>query len=79
MSSKYEFIDGEKANYPIVRMCVWSGVSRAGFYEWRSRPMSATASRRFWLAVQVAKAFKASNGVYGYRKVRGKAGCTWRR
>ncbi len=69
MSSKYEFIDGEKANYPIVRMCVWAGVSRAGFYEWRTRPMSATASRRFWLAVQVAKAFKASNGVYGYRKV----------
>jgi putative transposase len=28
-----------------------------------------TARRRFWLAVQVAKAFKASNGVYGYRKV----------
>ena len=26
-------------------------------------------SRRFWLAVQVKKVFKASNGVYGYRKV----------
>ena len=26
MSSKYELIDGEKANYPIVRMCMWAGV-----------------------------------------------------
>ena len=52
-----------------MRMCVWAAVSRAGFYEWRGRPASATASRRFWLAVQVAKVFKRSNGVYGYRKV----------
>jgi transposase InsO family protein len=67
--SKYEFIDGEKANYPIVRMCVWSNVSRSGFYEWLGRPASATASRRFWLAVHVTRVFRASNGVYGYRKV----------
>ena len=52
-----------------MRMCVWAGVSRSGFYEWAARPVSATASRRFWLAVQVAKVFKGSNSVYGYRKV----------
>jgi putative transposase len=51
-------------------MCRWLGVSRSGFYEWRGRPSSATARRRFWLAVQVAKAFKASRGTYGYRRVR---------
>ena len=50
-------------------MCVWAEVSRSGFYEWYARPTSATAARRFWLAVQVAKVFKASNGVYGYRKI----------
>ena len=69
MTSKYEFIDGEKANYPIVLMCVWSDVSRSGYYEWRGRPTSATTSRRFWLAVQVAKAFRRSRGTYGYRRV----------
>ena len=50
-------------------MCVWAEVSRSGFYEWLARPTSATARRRFWLAVQVAKVFRASNGVYGYRKI----------
>ena len=50
-------------------MCVWSEVSRSGFYEWVGRPASATASRRFWLAIQVARVFRASRGTYGYRRV----------
>jgi len=33
VSSKYEFIDSEKANYPIVKMCLWAKVSKSGFYE----------------------------------------------
>ena len=69
MSSIYEFIDGEKANYPLVRMFVWAGVSSSGFYEWRGRPASATAERRVWLGKQVAKAFAAAKGRYGYRRV----------
>lgn len=69
MSSVYEFIDGEKANYPIVKMCEWSGVSRSGFYEWRDRPASATAERRAVLAGDVRRVFDASDGRYGYRRV----------
>ena len=38
MSSKYEFIDAEKALYPVVKMCEWMMVSTSGFYEWRGRP-----------------------------------------
>src|SRR3954464_11827503 len=52
-------------------MCRWLDVSRSGFYEWRGRPASATAQRRFWLAGQVRKAFRASRGTYGYRRGRG--------
>mgnify|MGYP006178613941 CR=1 FL=1 len=44
MSARYELIDAQKASYAVVKMCSWLGVSRSGFYEWASRPESATAS-----------------------------------
>lgn len=69
MSSKYEFIDGEKANYPISSMCTWIDVSKSGFYEWRSRPASATAKRREELKLIIADVFTESDGTYGYRRV----------
>ena len=74
MSSKYEFIDGEKANYPIVKMCEWAGVSKSGFYDWRGRPASATTERRAELAVDVREIFDASDGTYGHRRVHAQLG-----
>jgi len=69
VSSKYEFIDGEKDCYPIVAMCRWARVSRAGFYEWRARATSATAERRSVLAQQIRAVFDNSDATYGYRRV----------
>jgi putative transposase len=43
-------------------MCAWTGVGRAGFYEWVSRPVSATAARREELKVLVAHVFTDSDG-----------------
>lgn len=77
MSDKYEFIDARYADAPtggahaptITCMCKWLGVSKSGFYEWRSRPDSATARRRERLKLLVAKAFGDSDGTYGYRRI----------
>ena len=69
MSAKYEFIDAQKAHYPIVCMCTWAGVSRAGYYDWAARPESATARRRAELQPLVAAIFDESDGTYGYRRV----------
>lgn len=69
MTAKYEFIDAQKANYPVVAMCDWAGVSRSGFYEWRDRPASATAVRRARLRLLIGQAFDDSDGTYGYRRV----------
>jgi putative transposase len=67
--SKYEFIDAMKALFPVVLMCAWSGVSRSGFYDWLSRPVSATAARRRELEVMISSVFEASDATYGYRRV----------
>lgn len=77
MNARYEFIDVEKATltvggqkkYSIVQMCAWIEVSTSGYYEWLSRPASATAVRREYLGLLVEKAFDDSDGTYGYRRV----------
>ena len=78
MSEKYEFIDaecaalaGDTACAPAVtRMCGWLGVSRSGYYEWRTRPESAAARRRELLKLKIKALFEANNEEYGYRRIR---------
>lgn len=69
MSARFEFIDAQKDCYPVVKMCAWLGVSRSGFYEWASRPASATTRRRAELGLLVDKAFTDSDGTYGHRRI----------
>ena len=80
MSERYEFIDAEYANSvrsarpggpapTITRMCAWLGVSTSGFYEWRTRPVSATAARREVLKLKIVALFESFEGTYGYRRI----------
>lgn len=69
MTAEFEFIDAEKANYPVARMCVWAKVSASGYYDWRDRPASATAARRDRLALLIGTVFTDSDGTYGHRRV----------
>jgi putative transposase len=74
VSERYAFIDGERASYPVVAMCAWAGVSRAGYYEWRARADSAAATRRERLQLLIATIFADSDGTYGYRRVQAQLG-----
>jgi putative transposase len=72
VSDKYAFIDAEyaAADAPTIgRMWCWLQVSRSGYYEWRSRPGSATAQRRQLLQLKIEALFDASDGTFGYRRV----------
>jgi putative transposase len=69
VSAKFEFIDAQRADFPIVKMCEWAEVSTSGYYEWRDRPASATAIRREHLKTLVTAIFKHSDQTYGYRRV----------
>lgn len=68
---KFAFIDrmdAEKA-YPVTFMCRMLNVSRSGYYDWRTRPMSATVRRREYLKAHIVKQFELSHQTYGYRRV----------
>lgn len=77
MSERYELIDAEKDTmtetgehkYTITKMCDWLRVSTSGFYEWRGRPLSATARRRARLAAAVEQTFADSDETYGHRRI----------
>lgn len=69
MSATYERIDAEKANYPIVKMCEWLGVSNSGFHEWRSRAASFTERRRQMLKRLITQIFRSSEETCGYRRI----------
>ena len=77
MSEKYLFIDAEYAGEPaaadsaptVVQMCEWLGVSRSGYFEWRSRPESAAGERRELLKIKIKALFEANNEEYGYRRM----------
>jgi transposase InsO family protein len=69
VSAKFELIDAQKADFPIVKMCEWADVSTSGYYEWQDRPASATAIRREYLKTLVKAIFEHSDQTYGYRRV----------
>ena len=76
MTEKYEFIDAQYADEPaagdapsIMQMCEWLGVSKSGYYDWRTRPESATAKRRELLKIKIKALFEANNEEYGYRRM----------
>jgi putative transposase len=50
-------------------MCGWLDVSTSGYYNWKTRPDSATEERREDLREQITAIFTASRETYGYRRV----------
>ena len=66
---KFALVDAEKANFPIEFMCEQLGVSRSGYYAWRSRPPSARAVDDDELAAEVAVIYNEYKGRYGSPRI----------
>jgi transposase InsO family protein len=66
---RFQFIDAEKANYPVVVLCRVLEVWPSGYYAWRRRPEPASAKRNAQLAVEIAAEHKRSRGIYGSPRV----------
>jgi putative transposase len=66
---KFEFIDAERAHFPVDYMCQQLGVSRSGYYAWRERSESKRQKADQLLAEQVASVYQESRGTYGSPRV----------
>jgi transposase InsO family protein len=77
VSEKYALVDaecaalaGDEACAPgVAQACEWLGVSKSGYYEWRSRPQSAASKRRDLLKIKIRALFEFNNEEYGYRRL----------
>src|SRR5687768_7777475 len=61
----FAFIDAEKADYPIRRLCRALAVSPSGYYAWRNRGPSVRVQTDDRLRQQLRVAHADSRGCYG--------------
>jgi len=66
---KFEFIDVQKAHFPVDFMCQQLGVSRSGYYAWKERPQSKRHKEDRDLAQVVTAVHQESRGRYGSPRV----------
>ena len=66
---KFAFIATHRGIWPAGWLCEALGVSRAGFYAWRTRSPSARARTNEQLLSRVRSSFLASDRTYGARRV----------
>jgi putative transposase len=67
--SIFGFIDAEKASYPVTALCRMLGVSKSGYYAWRSRPPSERRRRDALLIEKIRQIHSRSRETYGYPRV----------
>jgi putative transposase len=65
----FEFVEREKAHYPVARLCRVLGVSTSGYYAWRRREPSIRAREDDVLTEQIERIYRASRATYGAPRI----------
>lgn len=66
---KYAFIDGQRTQHPVRRLCELLEVSSAGYYEWRGRPCSSRSTQDERLRAEIVRVHAASRKTYGRPRI----------
>ena len=62
---RFEFIEVEKAHYPVRMLCRVLSVARSGYYAWQKRPESQHSREDKALAVKLKVFYQVNREVYG--------------
>jgi putative transposase len=65
----FRLIDAKRAQHPVSLLCSVLGVSRAGYYAWRDRPISARERRDNELLDAIRAIHEQSKATYGWPRV----------
>ena len=66
---KFGFVAKHRGIWPVDVLCEALGVSRSGFYAWRTRPVSERARTDALILVTVRSSFLLSDRTYGARRM----------
>ena len=67
--SLFKFIDAERACLPVALLSRMLGVSRSGYYDWRSRPPSMRSRQDATLTAEIHEIHRRSTETYGSPRV----------
>jgi len=65
----YEFIDKQRQQFPVARLCSAFDVCESGYYAWRQRPVSARAKANQELLARIRAIHAHSRRTYGSPRV----------
>jgi transposase InsO family protein len=65
----YKFMVEHEGEFGIMRMCRVLGVSRSGYYAWRSRPTCKRRQSNQTLVVQIDQEYRRSRETYGSPRI----------
>jgi putative transposase len=65
----FRLVEAERAQHPVSLLCSVVGVTRGGYYAWRSRGRSARELRDGELAGLIRRVFDDSGGTYGAPRI----------
>ncbi|MFQ5935117.1 MAG: IS3 family transposase [Acidiferrobacterales bacterium] len=66
---RYQFIEAEKARFPVIGLCRVLQVSRSGFYAWQARPESPRVRQNRRLELKIRAIHRGSRRNYGSPRV----------
>ena len=67
---KHQFVEGQRANHTVKRMCAVLGVSRSGHYAWRARQPSIRQKENEELFFRIQAIHEQSRRLYGSPRIR---------